>query len=514
MHKFKDKKIKLLLFFLLILVSKMSFSHVNKNNCFIINEIKIEDTSLLSIKKQNQLILKYLHRCLTENDIQSIANVITNEYIKKGYITSQAFISHQDFSNNKFTVKVIEGKIKDIFINNASSRLVNIIFPSYKEKILNLRDLEHGLEQLNRLTTSQYTLDIKPSDRVEYSSIFVVQNNKKTPFKNQLTVDNSGTKTTGKILLANTTTIDSLFGLGEQWIFSLKTNTDFTRTHYSRAYTASMNIPYGYWFYQYQVSHSQSSYPFQSHNAQYRYKNKNSDQHFDISRLVYRDNKQRIILKSSLKHKKARTQLAQQKLLITSPTLTSLSFSPEYNLSIHNGYLIINPIAELGISLFGATPDYLSENSPRSHYRKLSLNLSYQHIFINKFSYVTSFYGQYTPDNLYSIERIAIGGLNSIRGFKKESLSANRGFYWRNEINTSGIMSFLGQWKFIAAIDYGVINSDKYETKQQSLLGSAIGASFYRSTFSSQILINKPLFYPSSLKPDHWSLFWSISLAI
>ncbi|WP_286146180.1 ShlB/FhaC/HecB family hemolysin secretion/activation protein, partial [Shigella sp. FC1967] len=93
-------------------------------------------------------------------------------------------------------------------------------------------------------------------------------------------------KTTGEILLTNTTTIDSLFGLGEQWILSLKTNTDFTRTHYSRAYTASVNIPYGYWFYQYQVSHSQSSYPFQSHNAQYRYKKqKIVINTFDISRF-------------------------------------------------------------------------------------------------------------------------------------------------------------------------------------------------------------------------------------
>ncbi|MCT6517176.1 POTRA domain-containing protein [Proteus vulgaris] len=514
MHKFKNKNIILLSFFLFILINKKCFSDVNKNNCFLINEIKIENADVLSDKKQNKLTSKYLYRCLTLNDIQSITNVITNEYIKKGYITSQAFISHEDLSKNKLTVKVIEGKIKDIFINNTSSRLINIIFPLYKEKILNLRDLEHGLEQLNRLTTSQYTLDIRPSDSVGYSSIFIVQNNKKFPFKNQLTVDNSGTKTTGEILLANTTTIDSLFGLGEQWILSLKTNTDFTRTHYSRAYTASVNIPYGYWFYQYQVSHSQSSYPFQSHNAQYRYKNKNSDQHFDISRLAYRDNKQRIILKSSLKHKKARTQLAQQKLLITSPTLTSLSFSPEYNLSIHNGYLIINPVAELGISLFGATPDYIAENSPRSHYRKLSINLSYQHLFLNKFVYITSFYGQYTPDNLYSIERVAIDGIKATRGYKETKLNANSGFYWRNEINTPQIKCFLGNVNFIFALDYGVAHSDKYETKKNKIIGSAIGASFDHSIFSSQILINKPMFYPTSLKPDHWSLFWSVSFVI
>lgn len=514
MPKFKNKMINWLLFFLLISVNKMSFSDVNKNNCFVINKIKIEDASLLSSKKQNQLTSKYLHQCLAVNDIQSIVNTITNEYIKNGYITSRAIISHQNRSNNKLTIKVIEGKIKDIFINNISSRLVNIIFPSYKEKTLNLRDLEHGLEQLNRLTTSQYTLDIKPSDSVGYSSIFIVQNNKRSPFKNQLTVDNSGTKTTGKILLANTTTIDSLFGLGEQWGFSLSSNTDLSRSHYSRSYFVSVNIPYGYWFYQYQLSHSQSSYPFQSYKAQYSYKNKNIDQQFDISRLVYRDNKQRITLKGTLKNKKAKTKLGQQALRINSPTLTSLSFSPQYSLTIERGYITIYPMVEMGLSFFCASSDYIAENSPRSHYRKLSINLSYQHLFLNKFVYITSFYGQYTSDNLYSIERVAIDGIKATRGYKETKLNANSGFYWRNEINTPKIKYFLGNVNFIFALDYGIAHSDKYETKKNKIMGSAIGASFYHSIFSSQILINKPIFYPASLKPDHWSLFWSVSFVI
>ncbi|MER1939021.1 ShlB/FhaC/HecB family hemolysin secretion/activation protein, partial [Proteus terrae] len=60
----------------------------------------------------------------------------------------------------------------------------------------------------------------------------------------------------------------------------------------------------------------------------------------------------------------------------------------------------------------------------------------------------------------------------------------------------------------------GVAHSDQYETEKNKIIGSAIGASFYHSTFSSQILINKPMFYPRSLKPDCWSFYWSISLAI
>lgn len=215
MHKFK--KINLF-FFIFLLISKNSFSSNNKNvnsNCFLIDKVDLTENTLLDYRQKSKLISPYLQKCLTLNDMHEIAKSITNNYIEKGYVTSQAIIPEQDLSNHKLVIKIIEGRIKDISINGVSSRLIDIIFPSFKEKILNLRDLEHGLEQLNRLTTTQYTLDIQPSDSVGYSSVTINRKAKKLPLKNRLTIDNSGTETTGKILLTNTTTIDSLFGLGE-----------------------------------------------------------------------------------------------------------------------------------------------------------------------------------------------------------------------------------------------------------------------------------------------------------
>ncbi|MCS6730558.1 ShlB/FhaC/HecB family hemolysin secretion/activation protein, partial [Proteus mirabilis] len=60
-----------------------------------------------------------------------------------------------------------------------------------------------------------------------------------------------------------------------------------------------------------------------------------------------------IILKGILKHKKVRTELAKQPILINSPTLTSLSLAPQYHFNLTSGYLSINPSAEIGLSFFG-----------------------------------------------------------------------------------------------------------------------------------------------------------------
>lgn len=160
MHKFKNIN---LFCFIFLLISKNSFSLNNENvnsNCFLIDKVDLTGSTPLDYRNISKVISPYLQQCLTLNDMQEVAKSITNNYIEKGYVTSQAIIPEQDLSNNKLVIRIIEGRIKNISINGISSRLIDIIFPSSKGKVLNLRDLEHGLEQLNRLTTAQYALDI------------------------------------------------------------------------------------------------------------------------------------------------------------------------------------------------------------------------------------------------------------------------------------------------------------------------------------------------------------------
>ncbi|KNC22922.1 hypothetical protein FF38_01841, partial [Lucilia cuprina] len=109
-----------------------------------------------------------------------------------GYVTSQAFIPEQDLTKQKLIITVIEGKIRSIDIENSPPRLAKMIFPNYVGAILNLRDIEQGLEQLNRSSSAKYTIDIQPSHKNGYSRIFVYKKSAKVPLSGQLNIDNSG----------------------------------------------------------------------------------------------------------------------------------------------------------------------------------------------------------------------------------------------------------------------------------------------------------------------------------
>ncbi|WP_369487084.1 ShlB/FhaC/HecB family hemolysin secretion/activation protein [Providencia huaxiensis] len=483
--------------------------------CFLISEIQFVGATQLTTKTQTQLTSSYLKRCLTLSEIQKLTKHVTNYYMEQGFITSQAIIPEQDLSSHQLLLQVIEGHVETIEIENSPERLVHQIFPYQQGKILNLRHIEQGLEQLNRLSSAKYTIDIQPGSQNGYSRVIIHQQGKKWPITSQLSLDNSGMEATGKQLLTGGLTVDSPLGFGEQWSVSGNTDMDGSVSHHNRYIVANVNVPYGYWSYRYQFYRNSTLQPFYASGQQYRYEGKNTNQQLDISRLIYRDGKQRLTLQSSLKHKNANTQLASQTLSISSPTLTSLSFTPQYSTTLGQGYFTFNPAAEWGISAFGASPDTLAKDSPRSHYRKFSLSSSYQYFFSNGLTYLTSFYGQYSPDNLYGIERISIGGQYSVRGYHEQSLNGNRGGYWRNEINKDIANTAIGQLRFIGALDYGFIASDKYHVEHDTLAGGAVGLSFTgNSLIYSQFLLSKPLHYPSQLKPDNWSAYWSVSFSL
>lgn len=98
--------------------------------------------------------------------------------------------------------------------------------------------------------------------------------------------------------------------------------------------------------------------------------------------------------------------------------------------------MTLNPTVSRGLRMLGATADDPERNgAPRSEFRKLGLSASYFYPLAPSLYYLTSAYGQTSADNLYAGERISIGGQYSVRGFKEQYLTGNRGAYWRNELN-------------------------------------------------------------------------------
>ncbi|MHA4875143.1 POTRA domain-containing protein, partial [Enterococcus faecium] len=83
-------------------------------------------------------------------------------YLSEGYITSRAFLPEQDLASGILTLGILEGRVENIVIDGKPDPMTLTLFPNLAGEILNLRDLEQGVEQLSRLRSLSYRLDIQP----------------------------------------------------------------------------------------------------------------------------------------------------------------------------------------------------------------------------------------------------------------------------------------------------------------------------------------------------------------
>ena len=124
---------------------------VEDSRCLEIKEVEFSGNTRLSDRRIKKIIAPYLNRCLSLPAINALLNDIANAYIEKGYITSRTFLvmPQARLKEGALTIKIFEGQLSRVEGLKAGEKAT--AFPFLEGKILNLRDLEQGLDQMNRL---------------------------------------------------------------------------------------------------------------------------------------------------------------------------------------------------------------------------------------------------------------------------------------------------------------------------------------------------------------------------
>ena len=77
----------------------------------LIKEIRVEGATLIPQEVIEKITSEYENKELSLKDMQKVADLITDEYRKKGYVTSRAYIPPQTIRNNILIIRVVEGEL-------------------------------------------------------------------------------------------------------------------------------------------------------------------------------------------------------------------------------------------------------------------------------------------------------------------------------------------------------------------------------------------------------------------
>lgn len=482
--------------------------------CFEINQISLQQASLITPDTQKRLVAPYINQCLSLDRINQLVRAISEWYVQRGYITSRAFLTEQNLSHGTLNITVLEGKLEAIHLQGASARQLNMAFPTRAGRILNLRDIEQGMEQINRLRTTPVQIEIIPSTQPGYS-IVNLTSTPEFPLTLGLNMDNSGQRSTGIGQLSGSLVGNDLLGVADRWFVSGGRSSAFSDWRDAQNFQAGVSVPYGYGLLDYSYSWSNYHSRFNANSFDWYSNGDNISNRLSGSWVLFRNGQIKTGVQLGLNHYVSHNWLNETLLESSSRKLTSLQIGFNHTQKIAGGVATLNPMLSRGMPWFDAESDKgKSDDFPKAEFRKWSVSSSYQRPVTQKMWWLSSFYAQWSPDRLYGSERLTIGGENSVRGYKEQYLSGDVGGYLRNELNYSLFtLPAIGEVSTTLALDGGWLQSDKQDRYAAGTLwGSSLGLGTRNAHVSTQLSLGIPVSYPNYLAPDRLSVYARVGL--
>lgn len=482
--------------------------------CFPVHHISLRNASLLPQSEQQNITATYINRCLNLTEINSLVHAISDWYMQRGYITSRAFLTEQDLSTGELVIPVLEGKLDEIRLDGQHPRSLAMAFPGLEGKVLNLRDIEQGMEQINRVQTTPVQIEIQPSPKAGYSVVNLTAK-PEFPLSASLGFDNSGQKSTGTSQLNASLTGNNLLGLADRWFVSGGRSSAFSEWLDAQSLQAGVSVPYGYGLLDYSYSWSSYHSSFINNGFTWLSNGDNVAHRLNGSWVLFRNGDIKTGVQLGLNHYSSHNFLNNTLLQSSSRKITSLQIGLNHTQKIVGGVATLNPTFSRGMPWFDAeSDDGKNGDLPKAQFRKWSLSGSFQRPLTNNLWWLSSVYGQWSPDRLYGSERLTLGGESSVRGFKEQYLSGDAGGYLRNELNYNLFtLPVIGEVSALVAVDGGWIQSDTQNRESTGTLwGSAVGLSTRGRYFYTQYTVGMPLSYPGHLQPDHVSIYARVGL--
>ncbi len=173
---------------------------------------------------------------------------LSQAILARGYVTTRVLLPQQDLSTGTLKLSLIPGVIRHVrFADEKLRGTWKTAFPNGDGELLNLRDLEQGLEQMKRVTSQDVSMQIVPAD-VPGESDVVLDVKRGKPWTVVASIDNSGTRATGRLQGNLSLGIDNSLGLNDIFNVGVSQDLEFGDKRLgSHGWNGFYSIPWGYW---------------------------------------------------------------------------------------------------------------------------------------------------------------------------------------------------------------------------------------------------------------------------
>jgi hemolysin activation/secretion protein len=446
-----------------------------------------------------------LHRCLGSRGINQVISRIQNSIIAAGFVTTRVLAPPQDLTTGTLRFALVPGRIHAIRFTEDSSpkaRQWNAIAADPGD-ILNLRDIEQGLENFKRIPTAETDIRIMPAEGNDVhpgDSDLAISWKQGFPLRLTVSADDSGTVATGKYQGNITLSWDDMLTMND--LFYISINHDLTGDSGNKGTkggTIHYSLPFSYWLFGITASQSEYHQTVAGANQNYVYSGRSENGSINISRIIFRNatHKTSVGLGGWLRTTNnfiddVEIEVQRRRMAGWQADLSERVFlgkaTADLALSYRCGTGALDSLA--------APEELFGEGTSRPKIITANARLALPFVLgSQQFRYNCEFRGQWNETPLVVLDRFAIGGRYTVRGFDGEStLLAERGWLMRNDV--SWLLGESGQELYLG-LDHGEVGGESSELLLgKNLTGAVLGLRGRIRGLTYDLFIGAPLSKP------------------
>ena len=453
-----------------------------------------------------------IDRCLGTQGINTVLARMQHALVAQGWVTTRVLAAPQDLSPGTLRLTLVPGRIAAIrFADGAASASASSLglhtaIPAQPGDLLNLRDIEQGLENLKRLPTADADIQIEPSTAPAArpgDSDLVISYRRAFPLRVSLSLDDSGTESSGRTQAGATVAWDGPLGLNDLAYISVNHDA-FNHSHQgTQAQTVHYSVPYGYWLLSTTASRNEYHQRVAGLSQDYVYAGESRNAEVRLSRLLYRDASRKTTASLRGFRRASQNYIDDTEIEVQRRVVGGWELGLNHRAFVGEATLDANLAYRHGTGAFGALAapeEAFGEGSARMRLITADLNLNAPFkLGAQRLRYTALWRAQWGRTPLTPQDGFAIGGRYTVRGFDGEtSLQADRGWLIRNDIGlalgASGAELYVG-------IDYGTVGG--YKTRNllgRQLAGGVLGLRGAAKSLSYDLFVGAPIHKPEGYR--------------
>ena len=496
--------------------------------CFIIKGVELKGPDAMRFGWLADSALPYLHQCAGVAGLRQIAAVLDAKLIELGYVTSRVTLPRQNLNDGVLTIQLHVGRVAKVAMfsrgkPDSTWGTWRNAFPVSEGDVLNVRDLEQGVEQMKRLPSQVVVTELEPGAQAGSSNIRILR--EATPFgervRGGVSLDNSGSRTLGTTQLSGHVALDNPLGLNDIVSLSAGSNAEHPGSaHRSQSLAFNYSVPWGYNTFSFSKSDSRYAQMVQGTTVQFLSSGASESTEVKWHRTMVRTSAAKAGLYAAVATRRANSFLDDVELIVQRRRTTSLEAGITYRQLLREGSVEFELGYRQGMPWRNAQEDLPTAADGGLTLRpKLTvLSAAYNQPFRlagTPVQYAASLRAQATHDATLSVDQIAIGNRYSVRGFDGDSvLLAESGYYLRNEFSTPFRLADGVDSVAYVGIDVGrVWGPGTAILPGQKLAGAVLGMRSLWQHLQVDVAVGLPLYKPEGFRTRPWSPYLSLTYA-